>query len=95
MSYKLYEHEKVEKFLYKHKNDKKLLLRINKKIMEILKNPHNPDFKELKSNKCPILHRHLLLQYYHRMAALCISKLKCPHLHHRTFGIRIQVQSIH
>ena len=26
MSYKLYEHEKAEKFLYKHKNDKKLLL---------------------------------------------------------------------
>ena len=53
MSYKLYEHEKVEKFLYKHKNDKKLLQRINKKIMEILKNPHHPNFKELKSNKCP------------------------------------------
>ena len=53
MSYKLYEHEKAEKFLYKHKNDKKLLLRINKKIMEILKNPHHPNFKELKSNKMP------------------------------------------
>ena len=34
-------------------NDKKLLLRINKKYMEILKDPYNPNFKELKSNKCP------------------------------------------
>ena len=53
MSYRLYEHEKAEKFLNKHKNDKKLLLRINEKILEILNNPHNPYFKELKSNKCP------------------------------------------
>ena len=53
MSYRLYEHEKAEKFLNKHKNDKKLLLRINEKILEILNNPHNPNFKELKSNKCP------------------------------------------
>ena len=57
MSYKLFEHERAAKFLYKHKNDKKLLLRINRKYMEILKNPHNPIFKELKSNKCPKCHR--------------------------------------
>ncbi len=63
MSYKLYEHEKVEKFLYKHKNDKKLLLRINKKIMEILKNPHHPNFKELKSNKCPKCQRAKVGEY--------------------------------
>ena len=53
MSYKLFENEKAAKFLYKHKNDKKLLLRLNKKYMEILKDPYNPNFKELKSNKCP------------------------------------------
>ena len=63
MSYKLYEHEKAEKFLYKHKNDKKLLLRINKKIMEILKNPHHPNFKELKSNKCPKCQRAKVGEY--------------------------------
>ena len=31
MKYELFEHEKVKKFFKKHKNEKELLLRINKK----------------------------------------------------------------
>ena len=37
MTYKLFEHKKAKKFLKKHDKDKKLLLRITKKYMEILK----------------------------------------------------------
>ena len=53
MTYKLFEHNQVKKFFKKHNHDKKLLLRINKKYFEILKNPYAPEFKELTSSKCP------------------------------------------
>lgn len=57
MNYKLFEHIKVKKFFKKHKNDKDLLLRINKKYVEILDNPYDFEFKELYSKKCPKCHR--------------------------------------
>ena len=47
MTYKLFEHKKAKKFLKKHDKDKKLLLRITKKYMEILKNPYESEFIEL------------------------------------------------
>ena len=53
MKYKLFEHKKAKKFLKKHTKDEKLLLRINKKYIEILKNPYESEFIELTSNKCP------------------------------------------
>ena len=37
MIYKIFEHEKAKKFFRKNKNDKKLLLRINKEYIKILK----------------------------------------------------------
>ena len=57
MKYELFEHERVKKFFKKHKNEKELLLRINKKYYEILKNPFNAEFIELNSAKCPKCHR--------------------------------------
>ncbi|WP_407412998.1 type II toxin-antitoxin system RelE family toxin [Methanobrevibacter sp.] len=53
MTYKLFEHDRVKKFFKKHKNDKKLLLRITKKYYEILDNPYDAEFIELTSVKCP------------------------------------------
>ena len=52
MSYDLLEHPNPKKFFKKHKNNKKLLIRINKKYLEISENPFRPEFKELNSNKC-------------------------------------------
>lgn len=57
MTYELFEHDRVKKFFKKHKNDRDLLLRINKKYYEILKNPYRDDFVELVSVKCPKCHR--------------------------------------
>ena len=37
MTFKLFEHDRVKKFFKKHENDRKLILRINKKYLEILK----------------------------------------------------------
>ncbi len=53
MTFKLFEHDRVKKFFKKHENDRKLILRINKKYLEILKNPYESSFKELHSVKCP------------------------------------------
>ncbi len=53
MIYELYEHDKAKKFFKKHRKDKELLIRINKKYYEILKNPYDSSFKELNSTKCP------------------------------------------
>ena len=53
MSYKILEHEKAIKFKRKHKNDKQLILRIDKKYIEIIRNPHSSALLELKSEKCP------------------------------------------
>ena len=53
MNYKILEHEKAQKFKRKHKKDKELTCRIDKKkYIEIIKNPYNPAFSELKSEKC-------------------------------------------
>jgi mRNA-degrading endonuclease RelE of RelBE toxin-antitoxin system len=57
MTYKLFEHNRVKKFLKKHEQNKKLLLRINKEYKNILKNPYNSAYKELNSVKCPKCHR--------------------------------------
>ncbi|MBQ2962720.1 hypothetical protein [Methanobrevibacter sp.] len=57
MSYELFEHDNVKRFFKKHKNDRELLLRINRKYREISINPHAADFKQLKSIKCPKCHR--------------------------------------
>ena len=57
MTYKILEHDKATKFKRKHKNDKKLILRIEKKYIEIIKNPYHPNFTEMKSEKCPKCHR--------------------------------------
>lgn len=57
MTYKLFEHEKAKKFYKKNKNNKKLLLRINKEYIKILKNPFDSSYKELNSIKCPKCHR--------------------------------------
>lgn len=57
MTYKLFEHEKAKKFFKKNKNNKKLLLRINKEYIKILNNPFDSSFKELNSIKCPKCHR--------------------------------------
>ena len=57
MTYKIFEHEKAKKFFKKNKNNKKLLLRINKEYIKILKNPFDSSYKELNSIKCPKCHR--------------------------------------
>ena len=57
MTYELFEHERVKKFFKKHKNNKPLLLRINRKYYEILKNQYSSEFIELNSVKCPKCHR--------------------------------------
>ena len=57
MIYKIFEHEKAKKFFRKNKNDKKLLLRINKEYIKVLKNPFDSSYKELNSVKCPKCHR--------------------------------------
>lgn len=57
MKYELFQHDRVKKFLKKHEKDKKLLLRIDKKYFEIIKNPYDDDFKKLNSTKCPKCHR--------------------------------------
>lgn len=57
MKYKLFEHDKAKKFFKKHKNNKSLLLRLNKEYINILKNPFNSSYKELNSVKCPKCHR--------------------------------------
>ena len=44
MSYKILEHEKAIKFKRKHKNDKQLILRIDKKYIEIIRNLHSSAF---------------------------------------------------
>ena len=51
--YDYFEHDRARKFFKKHKHDKKLLLRINKKYVEIITDPYRSDFAELKSNLCP------------------------------------------
>ena len=33
MTYQLFEHDRVKKFFKKHKNNKKLLLRINQEVL--------------------------------------------------------------
>lgn len=53
MTYQLFEHDRVKKFFKKHKNNKKILLRITRKYYEILINPYDTEFKELTSTKCP------------------------------------------
>ena len=53
MTYKILEHDKAKKFKRKHKTDKQLILRIEKKYIEIIKNPYKPSFLEMKSDKCP------------------------------------------
>lgn len=57
MTYRLFEHDRVKKFFKKNKKDKVLLLRISKKIHEILDNPYSAEFIELNSVKCPKCHR--------------------------------------
>ena len=53
MNYKILEHDKARKFKRKHKNDKQLLYSIDKKYIEIIKNPYKSNFSEMKSDKCP------------------------------------------
>lgn len=53
MNYRILEHDKAIKFKKKHKNDKQLIFRIDKKYIEIIKNPHKSSFSEMKSEKCP------------------------------------------
>lgn len=53
MNYRILEHEKAKKFKKKHKNNKQLILRIGKKYIEIINNPHKSSFSEMKSEKCP------------------------------------------
>ena len=55
--------KKQKKFLKKHAKDEKLLLRINKKYLEILKNPYESEFIELTSNKCPKCQRARVCNY--------------------------------
>lgn len=57
MKYELFEHDRVTKFFNKHRNDKELLIRINKKYKDILINPYSTNFKQLKTTKCPKCHR--------------------------------------
>lgn len=57
MNYKLLEHDWALKFRKKHKKDVELLYRIDKKYIEIVKNPYNSSFLEMKSDKCPKCHR--------------------------------------
>ena len=44
---------KKQKNFLKNIQRRKILLRINKKYLEILKNPYESEFIELTSNKCP------------------------------------------
>ena len=41
MTDKLFDHDKAKKFFKRHKNNKELLLRINKECKNILKDPFN------------------------------------------------------
>lgn len=52
MNYKILENNKVKKFKHKHKTNKQLIIRIQKKYIEIIKNTFNPTFSEMKSDKC-------------------------------------------
>ena len=53
MTYSIYEHKEATKFRKKHEKDKDLLKRILLKYNEIKENPHDSQFKQLKSSKCP------------------------------------------
>ena len=53
MQYSIYEHKDASKFRKKHQNNRELIKRILLKYNEIKQNPNNPQFKKLKSNKCP------------------------------------------
>ena len=57
MTYKLFEHNKAKNFFKRYKNNKKLLLRINKEYKKILKDPFNSSYTELNSVKCPKCYR--------------------------------------
>lgn len=57
MTYRLFEHDKAKKFFKSHRNNKVLLLRINKEYKNIIKNPFNSSYKKLNSVKCPKCHR--------------------------------------
>ncbi len=57
MNYKILEHDKALKFKRKHENNKQLLYRVEKKYIEIIKNPYKSSFLEIKSDKCPKCHR--------------------------------------
>ncbi len=53
MNYRIFEYDRANKFKRKHKNDKQLIFRIEKKYIEIIKNPYKSSFNEMKSEKCP------------------------------------------
>lgn len=50
MNYKILEHDKALKFKRKHKTEKQLLYHIDKKYIEIIKNPYKSSFSEMKSD---------------------------------------------
>lgn len=60
MTYSIYEHKEATKFRKKHEKDKDLLKRILLKYNEIKENPHDSQFKQLKSSKCPNVNVHEL-----------------------------------
>lgn len=53
MKYKIFEHNRTKKFLKKHQYNKKLILEIYDTYQNIIENPYNSKYKELKSIKCP------------------------------------------
>lgn len=63
MTYKLLKHNKALKFKRKHKSNKKLIYHIEKKYIEIIKNPYKSSFLELRSDKCPKGHRARIEDY--------------------------------
>lgn len=63
MTYSIYEHKEATKFRKKHEKDKDLLKRILLKYNEIKENPHDSQFKQLKSSKCPQCKRALVGNY--------------------------------
>ena len=49
MNYEILEHDKALKFRRKNKHNKQLIYRIEKKYIEIIKNPYKSTFSELNS----------------------------------------------
>ena len=63
MKFKYYEHDNAKKFFKKHRRDSELLLRINKKYVDIINNPFKSEFSQLNSKYCSKCQRAVVGDY--------------------------------